>query len=486
MTFREKIKSRKGTIEPVERKSKDFVHKGDVLVGDEMLRWRESAGGEILFERRQHGKKLSFSVSELGLDEHSELQLTRKLLMHYRPHAIPDRNGYYAASIGITDDGKMMVDVNNELNIKHPFAGRGCSETGMLRTTQKDQNTPDVQFRKVYLMSGMATKLPDGSLLDKFPGHVSCLCGECRQNLRAHTRNATFMMVPTGDTPAELTINSVANAPSDLKPGEAWEIAYDKMYPLPEQKLSGADSQQAVRNGYIFVTDTSQPPPALKVGLPPIQDIMNDDGTVTISMTDYRRMRRAYESADLAIDGLRDHPTIENINRALMQIIKKAYNQHEYKMVNGRNLEINVVLVKTNSGDFFPGITVNGEMWLPNKPPELPGALANAYNDSGISHIYMMTFNDRQICDEMAQWHQGVPEGHSCKMPDPAALGRVIKNLLPTDNPSVTVFPPNDTGLSEEKLMQLSHTINVRESFGPDFANPKRTISRAEAVVPAR
>lgn len=475
--------NRRATDPAAIKPAKPFPYKGIISVGEKALEWRETAGGEIKFKWQRGDKKNIASLSDLKLSRLEELQLVRKILKHYRPHAIPDRNGYYAASVGVADDGKMMVDVNNELHIRHPFAGRGCSETGMLRTTQKDKNTPFVQFRRVYLMSGVATKMPDGSLHDKHPGHVACLCGECRQNLRDHTQNATFIMVPTGDEPKELSLNSAATSADQLNTGEAWDISHALMYPLPEYKELPIASREVIKKAYSFILDASAPASALNVGLADVQDVINPDGaTVTIPIADYQRLLQAYKSADLSIKALHDHPTLENINRSMMQLIKKAHQQHAYKMREGRNLEISVVLVRTNNGDFYPGMTVNGELWLPTKPPEMPTALANAYNDSGISEVYMMTYNDAQIRSEMDHWSKGGQLGHACKMPDPAALGRLLKNLLPSDNPNITILPPNDTTLTAAQLMELAHVVNARKSFGPDFSNPKRTMAETVSL----
>jgi len=36
-------------------------------------------------------------------------------------------------------------------------------------------------------------------------------------------------------------------------------------------------------------------------------------------------------------------------------------------------------------------------LWLPSKPPEIPTALSNAYNQKGISAVYIMPFDDHAL-----------------------------------------------------------------------------------------
>lgn len=471
-------------------KETKFPHDGVIFYNGITVNWQEKSGGEIAF--RIQGKnafdRLTTTVTRLAKatnqDTQSadalkaiELKIVNQLLAHYRPHAMPDRNGYYAASAGVTRRGRLYVRVNNELHNKHSFAGRGCAETSMLRTCQEDRAKEDVQFQALYLMSGMAERQVGGRLKEKKPGHVSCLCGECRQNLRAHTVAARFIMVPTNDGTMELSLNREAKRPSALQPTEAWEIPYEVMYPLPEYKEMEHEKFDVVRQGYAYVTDTKKKVLPLDTGLPEVPA----DGVVTLTPEVYEKLKSQYESADFSIEALNEHPTWSNINRTMLQLIKKAYAQHPDRSAT-HNLEITAVLVKYNTGKFYPSIMVNGELWLPSKPPELPIALANAYNQKGISDVYMMPFDDHQIQREIHAIDHGYAGGHKLKMPDPAGLGRLIKNMNTNDNPQLHVVAPNDGKLGDNALAGMSESFSIREMFGPDFSNPKG----AKGVVPRR
>lgn len=449
------------------------AHSGILMLSGKSIRWEKQASGEILFAQKN---QTFATVSALKLNPQDELQVADYLMNYYRPTAIPDRNGYYAASVVVTQTGQLFVDVNNEHYIKHPFAGRGCAETGALRQIQKELQDDAVQIARVYLKSGMATKNADGTLTEKKPGHRGSMCGECRQNYRSHSENAQFIMVPTpNNSIGKPELCTATKSAGDLADNEAWVINHQTMYPLPEYKELAPEKNDIVRTGYLFVTDNNQPLPAIQSNLPEITAEDKEKGTISLSLGDYRRLRDVYDFPDLALPSLKENPTFENINRCMVQFVKRAYAAHADKAGGGNNLDITLVLVKTNKGEFFPAITVNGDLWLPSKPPELPMALANAYNQTGIEAVYMMNLNDKQIREEMNAWTGGSVQGHKLKMPDQGQLGRLLKNLKETDHPPLTVIPLNCGQLKEEELVAISPVIDVRKSFGPDFMSPKRT-----------
>lgn len=453
--------------------TQSIEHSGTLTVSRHVIQWNKQASGEILFAR-QDGSFVP--VAELKLTAEEELQVADYLMNYYRPTAIPDRNGYYAASVVVTQTGQLFVDVNNEHYIKHPFAGRGCAETGALRQIQKELQTDDVQVARVYLKSGMAKKNADGTLTEKEPGHRGSMCGECRQNYRSHSKDAQFIMVPTpSKNSGEITINSHATSAQKLGKNDAWAINHQTMYPTPEYIELAPEKNDIVKNGYLFAMDKNQPLPAIQSNLPEITDKDKENGTISLSLADYRRLRDLYDFPDLALPSLGANPTFENINRCMVQFIKRAYEAHADKVSEGKNLDITVVLIKTTKGEFFPAITVNGDLWLPSKPPELPMALANAYNQTGIEAVYSMNLNDKQIREEMNAWTGGSTKGHQLKVPDQGQLGRLLKNLKETDNPPLTIIPLNNGQLEEKELTAISPVIDVRKSFGPDFMSPKRS-----------
>jgi|GEM_PF-3607434 len=446
-----------------------FPHFGMINARGKSVVWREKAGGEIVFAQ---DSGLEIPLGELKLPEDQKLAVVNSLLAHYRSHAIGCENKYYAAAAGITKEGNLFLETNNMIHIQDKFY-RGCAETPLLRKAQGAQGKTDVNFDEVYLMSGIAEKKSD-KMKDKQPGHVACMCGECRANLCGHTKTARFIMVPTNDGNADLTINKTATAPSELGVGEAWEISHATMYPLSEHKTLGKEHNHIVREGYYHIIDERAKARPLQTQFSTIPDSVTE-GNITLSVADYRKLKSAYEDQDFSLQALNDNPTLENINRAMVRFTKKAYAAHADKIDDKKNIDINVIILKTNKGEFFPGVLVNGELWLPNKPAEMPVALANAYNQIGIAEIYMMNFNDQQIRGELSAWTGGSQEGHSMKMPGPAALGRLIKNLKESDDPVMTILPVNDGKPSEAELKDMKIDINVRDAFGPGYTNPKRT-----------
>jgi hypothetical protein len=120
----------------------------------------------------------------------------------------------------------------------------------------------------------------------------------------------------------------------------------------------------------------------------------------------------------------------------LVQLVKQAYAKHKSAKGLDFNIEITAVLVKTNKGEFYPSVLVNGDLWLPSKPPEIPTALSNAYNQVGISEVYTMTFDNFELQNERTDAAAGEGVKHRVKMPDPAGLGRLLKNAEKGKSPT--------------------------------------------------
>lgn len=442
------------------------ANSGTVQVSGASIHWKRSGSGEILFVRGV-GELAHFSA--LCLSQAEELSLVNHLLAHCRPGALPDAQGYYAASVGITVDGQLFVGVNNEQAIKDPFAGRGCAETSVLGQMQQATDDKNVQVARSYLMAGKAVRKPDGTLQEEAPGHLSCPCGECRQNYRAHSEDATFFIIPTNDGTADLTINRTAKSSSELQENEVLAIDHKTLYPLPEYRALGADKNAIVRDGYLYITNTETPAVPLETGLPEISAAEKQSGVVTITPAQYERLKNAYEKPDLSLPVLKDNPSIENINRAMLRLIKEAYAAH----ADRKNLEVTVMLVQNKKGDFYASVNVKGE-GAPAKAPPAQAALANGFNQIGIQAAYMMTFNEAQILGEINAANGASTEGHQLKMPNPADLGRLIKNMNGDDGTTVTVIPLNNGQLSADVLNAIADPIPLREAFGPAFTSPKQ------------
>jgi len=462
----------------------NFSHHGTFVFGDMSIAWKEKEGGEIILkgiEEKEFHRFSDFLANikkngsfEANAAHDMELSVINKLLAYYRPHALPDENGYYAASAGVDSDGRLFTAVNNEVVIKHAFAGRGCAETTMLRKCQEVGGNANVELNKVYLMSGRATKLPSGALKEENAGSVSCLCGECRQNLRAHTKNADFIMLPTNDGSKNLKL-AEAESPSGLKPFNAWKIPHKQLYPLPEYRELDSTLSRHVWDGYEAITSDKVAIPELSTGLP------EDFSKLTPEL--YAKLRNAYERADTAIPALADNTSLCNINRALVQLVKQAYSKHKKSNGVDFKIEITAVLIKTDKGEYYPSVLVNGDLWLPSKPPEIPTALSNAYNQVGISEVSTMTFNNHQLQNERTDAAQGEGVKHRVKMPDPAGLGRLLKNAGKGPPPSLHVVPINNGTLSEELVRAISEPpMDVSKAFGPGYASNKQQISSRRGV----
>jgi cytidine deaminase len=465
----------------VKRPASGYNYHGSVPMPCGTIYWQQLENGEVVLSGASMGGREKRSIGEMRLTAQEELQLVNALLAQYRPNAMPDSNAYYAASAVISSDGHLFLGVNNEVHIKDSFSGRGCGETSALRHCQDGLHREDVKISKVYLMSGMAVKQPDGSLIDKEPGHRGCMCGECRDNLRSHvSQDSVFIMLPTNDGTKQLRLNRTANYDHELRGDEAWSLSYSKQYPLPEKKeMPGPHVSRLVRDGYLYITNTQQAALPLET---PVTKLLQEagKGKVSLDPEQVQALLRAYAQVDFSVPALKVSPSLKNINRAMLQLIKKSYSEHAGHIPEDKNLKITVVLLKTENGDFYPGISVVGDGWITSKPPVIPNALSNAYGHVGFTDVYMMTFDNMQGTQEMSL---GAEAGHALKMPDSGGLNRLIKSLRKGDNPKITVIPINDGLMSEEALQALckDHILSAREAFGPDFRNNKTELRNARA-----
>lgn len=470
-------------------RSSAFAHQGKFSLNGQLIEWREKAGGEIIFKRlnvsptEKRSYVLDVLVERMLPDGSAEeikktrLAVVNKILAHYRPHALPDANGYYAASAAVVargdhDKGTLYVAVNNEHKIKQPFVGRGCGETSVLGKCQLGTGDKDVQLRELYLMSGRASKKPSGTLQDSEPLHVACLCGECRHNLRAHTQHATFYMLPTNSGELDIQVNATAKNAAELASGEVWELDHATMYPLPEYRDLSPEKADLIMAGYDYIADTTREPLPLKTW---IDDVPMEDGRRKYTDEQLQRLERQFGTVTTSMPALKEKPTLENVNRAMLQLIKEAYTAHAGNEKQG-DLEITTIVVKTKKGDYFSSVLVDGEGWLPSKPHEVPIALTNAYNQRDIVEVYMMTFDEAQMRTEKQRFDEEEEVSPRIKLPNPLGLGRLLKNMHQEDNPMLHVLPINDGTLDEEALLALADPpIDVREAFGPGFAHPKHT-----------
>lgn len=442
---------------------------GRLRVNGRHISWRENGMSEVLVEVMP-GRFSKFS--DLGLSPAEEMEFVNGLLAKQRTYAMPDMNAYFAASAGVTREGHLFVALNNEVHIKDAFEGRGCAETSVLRKAQDGTQDEQVQFKALYLLSGMAKHQPDYALEDKQPGHVACLCGECRQNLRPHTDAGTrFIMLPTND--ASKPLAAPQPTPEEGKP---WLISYEQMYPVPALLHREApELAEVVRKGYLFMADSSKKAPGLTAGLPGFR--ANGMGQVSVDMSVMQELLRAYTQVDYSSPALERDSSPANINRAMVQLMKKAYAEHAAHVPEGKSLKITVVMLKADDGKCYPGVSVEGAGWLPSKPQVMATALNNAGNHIGFSQVYMMTLDTAQIEEEMGAAKGGF-SGHRFAAPNPAALGRLIKNLHKGQNPSITLLPVNDGTLTDHDISTLSHTLDARAAFGPGFSNPKSQFTR--------
>lgn len=460
--------SDEGLATPIQKRDQ-----GEIVLRGKTLAWK-TIDHEVKFIHPDSNQTLSYGElsSQFKLTEADERALMNQLLAHYRPYGFPDGGNYYTASAGITDTGQLFVEVTNQKYIVESFAGRGCAETRMLAKAQDALGTTDpekLQFKAVYLMASKGKKLADGSI-ENVPKHqpIGCLCGECRVNLRKHTKNAKFVMMTANDGTVELSVNRTNLAPA-IGENAAWEFGHNTMYPLPEYVDLPESSQPIAQLGYDYITQASVQALALKNYLTDALENAQEDGDNVIipkPIRDILLKRQAFVTQSLP--QLEGNPGLENINRAMLQLMKEAHAEHAKKISDSNNAEITVVLVKNKKGQFFSATLVDGKDWLPAKPPSSPTALSNAYNQKGFDEVYVMTFNDKQLREERQAKAQ-----HALKMPDPAALNRITKNLEPQDNPTIRIIAVNDGTLTQETLEAMSVSHKVREAFGPDYINPK-------------
>ena len=467
----------------------EFPHFGMAKGNDIWFAWKQKEGGEIVFqlgnEKGLHigdlMKKICAPAATAAQRDVAQLEIVNQILVHYRPHAIPDGNGYHAGSAGVDAAGRLFVDVNDEEAVVDGFAGRGCGETDVKRTYQKGTGITDVKFDVLYLMSGMATKLPNGKLQEKEHGHVACLCGECRQNMRGHARR--FVMIPVNDGQRHLTINKVAKSAKELKKNEAWEISEERMYPLP-RNVPIEMFPDMLKAGFDYVTNSEcaivpMQTPSTEIAA----DAISQDGHVTLSPAQFARLQRSHQQTHGAIEALEENPSITNINIALQQQVKDVYAAHKDKLTEdrkdksgeARNLEVTSAVIQMKNGKFYSGKQAMGKGWLQSKPSAYITALNNADNRTGIEAVYMTPFDYLKIQDELAAAKGSNRIIHQQKQPNPADLGRLIKHIMNGDRPKIYIVPPNDCTLSEDALNELiGKPLDIVDVFGPEYSNPKK------------
>jgi cytidine deaminase len=478
------------------------LHEGTIDYKNKKIFWKENgASGAIEFNlnlKKKGNPLLSLVEAANALEGDSsevaqktvQLNLVNKLLAHFRPHANPDNNKYYAAAAGVDKLGQLYIAVNNEHAIKQAFEGRGCAETLMLgRYQQKNHLNQDrseqAEFKSLYLMSGKVKSdayRGAGELTDDHPGAIACLCGECRRNMRPHMDNGVggrFIMVPTNDGKVELTINSTAKTIGDLKVGEAWELTPEMMYPLPKTKPYAPETTGIVLAGYQrFQSNEAMPP--LKNGF---NNVKVSKGYTRITKAHLAALVDVYENSAPDVSALRLWPKLEleNVNRTLLQRIKLAYDEHKENVPPEKNLQVTAIIVKSNENPpkFYPSIFVEGEDWLPSKPNRYAVALSNANNRRGVSDIYAMQFDLNKLRTLEQQARDGEAIYHEA-MPDPAELGRVLKNMKKDDQTKIHIIPVNNGTLNEEALKKIMLVpIKVREDFGPGYDHPKKGVASA-------
>ena len=475
------------------------LHKGTITYKGRDIFWQENGNtGAIEFNlkpKKRNNPLVSLVDAAKGLEDDqgevaqktTQLNLVNKLLAHFRPHANPDPNKYYAAAAGVDVLGQLYVAVNNEHAIKQPFEGRGCAETVMLGRYQQKNRTSDVEFESLYLMSGKVKSdiyRKKGLLKDDNEGSIACLCGECRRNMRPHMDNGIggrFIMVPTNDGSAELTINSKAETVGEVRSGQAWEMTPEMMYPLPKTKPCVPEATGIVLAGYQRIQSTEAMPP-LKNGF---DNIKFSKGYVRIGKVHFAALVKAHESAGPNIPALEAWPKfeLENVNRTLLQRVKLAYDEHKGKVLPEKNLQITVMVVKSTEKPpkFYPTTFVEGPDWLASKPNRFAVALSNANNRRGVSDIYVMQFD----LNKLRKLEQRASEGgadvvHDEAMPDPAELGRVLKNMKKDDQTKIHIIPVNNGMLNEANLrMIMLDPIDVRLDFGPGYDHPKKSLATA-------
>ena len=413
-------------------------------------------------------------------------------MAHWRPQANPDENNYYAAAAGIDSTGRLYLAANNEHIIKDPFEGRGCAETAMLDKFHRKTGEEDVVFKALYLMSGKIDSLKSvkPKIFNEPTGAVSCLCGECRRNMREHmdvrsnSGSGTFFMVPTNDGSAELTINADAKSASEFKVNgkEAWQLSVEQMYPLPKEMPCNDEQKSAAVKGYDVLKNEDKMPP-LKTDFDNIFENGVVGGVLQITqgvVATVSSFIDAFRFPTMSMVGLNAKPMPENINRGLLHLIKDAYDAHKDTIPGGKNLKITAVIIKSteNPAKFYPATMVEGEGWLPSKPQVFATALSNMGNRKGIAEVYVMNFDKNKLDDASRAGSNGSP--YTEAIPDPAMIGRLLKNMNSRDKPNIHIIPVND-GTSNESALQeiMLKPINAREAFGPGYLNPKEEIAAA-------
>ena len=451
----------------------DGTQSGNVTLAARQISWRVNASGEVSFS--EAGKNQQQRFGELKLTQQDELALMNTLLNQSRPNAMPNGSQYYAASAVVSDDGHLFLSYNNELNNKDEYNGRGCAETAALGQAQRTLRRADVKLKAVYLMSGQAERLANGALKDKQKGHVACLCGECRDNLRSHTDGDTqFIMMPAGGQQI-VRLNSHAASAAELEAGEGWLISHAQMYPVKEHVENTAEGiADVVRKGALFTMNTGARAPLINAKLPAFMS--DGTGYVRVEKSVLQELLRAYQSVDMSVPALKMNGTLSNINRAMLQLVKRAYAEHAGHVPEGKNLKITAVMMKTDNGEFYPGVSVEGSGWLPVKPQLFASTIGQAGNPIGFTEVYMMTFDSNQLNQEMGL--AGAKEGgvnvHQLATPNAASLGRLIKNLNGAENPTITVMPINDGQLGDAELERSSaHFVTLKANINALSTNTK-------------
>ncbi len=485
-------------------------------------------------EKSENNDYFTFGqCKEKRLTETEQLAVLNNIIVHYRPTGITDINKYYTVAAGVTSSGNLFVASNNEKIYKDSFYGRGCAETNMLNKCQKglrkrpdgsdkpvSLNDKDVIFDSIYLMAGQADKTKDGKLVPKNYGSFSCLCGECRRDLLQHTHEkeikkgkvikegTKFIMVPTnnGENIREYNIKEY-EGPEDLlasgiirdqKRGDsltAIEISHRQMFPL-KRRINTKIPYDVLEKGYEYIigkTFKGKEAEIIKVPEPVTEVIFSDDGKyVTTLVKDYERSQEIVKKAkkfDMSFPTLGKDSTIVEINAAMTDYIKTLYEAHILAGTPDiENIKIKLSVLQTHDNKFFGYPEISGTK-ITAVPGGFAAAAAVAGNIKGYKAAYETTFNPNKILRECktalrtanANHKPGDPEPevkvlYPLEMPNSSSLGRLDKKLKDTDDPFVTIFPPNSGNLTKEMLESVSVRKNVREIIGPPFRNPKREL----------
>ena len=242
-----------------------------------------------------------------------------------------------------------------------------------------------------------------------------------------------------------------------------------------------AKATKEVLKGYDLLRSAKSMPP-LKTKFPTINWRNGGKGnTGTITRAHYVALVNAIENPVMGISVLHKWPEfeLENINRSLLHMVKDAYDAHKNNVPPGKNLKITAIIVKSNERlpKFYPTPFVEGEDWLPSKPNRFAVALSNAANRVGISDVYVMNVDVNKLIT-LKQQTQGIANVHYEEaMPDPAEIGRLLKNMRPDDQTNIHFIPLNDGLLKEAELKEIMlGPRDVRKDLGPGFDSPKKMI----------